>query len=459
MPAMGSPWRADFKELSKIAGPVVAVQVGLMLMGVVDVLVVGRVSPEAMGAVGAGNQFVFTTGMLGMGTLLALDPIVAQAVGARDETGVARGLQRGLLLSLLMTPPTLALYALDHAVFTATGIPADVMPLAEGFVDASAPGVLAFFLFIVFRQTLQALGLLGPILWTILAGNVLNLFLNWVLVFGHLGAPPMGAVGSALSSTIGRWAQVALLVAIAWRALGPRLHFSRASFETGPLLRMVGLGLPIGLHWLMEVGVFSLVGLLMGRLGTDALAGHQVAINLASLTFMVPLGVGAAASVLVGRAVGREDAAGVKCAARVSLFVGVGFMALSATCLLLFPAAIASVYTNAPGVLAVAASLLPIAGVFQVFDGLQAVSGGILRGLGDTRVPFLAALVAYWLVGCPLSLYLGFSAGLGARGLWWGFVAGLFAIAAFLLWRIRHVTARPLRRIVMDLPGASASHG
>jgi MATE family multidrug resistance protein len=451
-------WRADFKELFAIAGPVVAVQLGLMAMGVVDTLIVGRVSPAAMGAVGAGNQFVFTVSMLGMGTLLALDPIVAQAVGAKDEEGIARGLQRGLLLSLLMTPPTLALFALDGAVFRATGIPDDVRPMAEGFVGASAPGILAFFLFIVFRQTLQALGLLTPILWTILIGNVLNAGLNWVLVFGNLGFPALGAVGSAWSTTIGRWAQALLLLALAWRALGPRLRFRRAVLEWAPLRRMITLGVPIGLHWLMEVGVFSLVGLLMGRMGTNALAGHQVAINLASLTFMVPLGIGAAASVLVGRAIGRGDDAGVRRASRIALFTGVAFMAFSGVCLFLFPRVISSLYTTAPAVIAVAAALLPLAGLFQVFDGMQAVAGGILRGMGDTRVPFLAALVAYWLIGCPLSLYLGFRAGLGPAGLWWGFVAGLFAIAAFLLLRIRQLTSRPLRKLALDAPLEPATH-
>ena len=455
---MPSISRSDFKELFAIAGPVVAVQLGLMAMGVVDTIVVGRVSPAAMAAVGAGNQFVFTACMLGMGTLLALDPIVAQAVGAHDEAGIAKGLQRGVLLALAMTPPTLALFALDHAVFVATGIPADVRPMAEAFVDASAPGVIAFYLFIVFRQTLQALGLLAPILWTILIGNVLNLFLNWVLVFGNLGSPALGAVGSAWSSTIGRFAQTALLVAFAWRALGPRLHFTRESFETAPLARMIALGVPIGLHGLMEVGVFSLVGLLMGRLGTDALAGHQVAINLASLTFMVPLGVGAAASVLVGRAVGRGDGDGVKRAARIALLVGTAFGLFSATCMFTLSRPIASLYTSDAAVIAVALSLLPLAGLFQVFDGLQAVGGGILRGLGDTRVPFLAALGSYWLVGFPLSLWLGFRAGLGAPGLWWGFVAGLFTIAVFLLWRIRHMTQRPLQRIALDAPLEAVGH-
>jgi MATE family multidrug resistance protein len=450
--------RSDFKELFAIAGPVVAVQLGTMAMGVVDTMIVGRVSPAAMAAVGAGNQFVFTAAMLGMGTLLALDPIVAQAVGAHDEQGIARGLQRGLLLALAMTPATLALFALDHAVFVATGIPADVRPMAEAFVDASAPGIIAFYFFIVFRQTLQALGRLAPILWTILIGNVLNAFLNWVLVFGNLGSPALGAVGSAWSSTIGRWAQTALLVAFAWGVLKGRLRFSSAAFDLAPLARMIALGVPIGLHWLMEVGVFSLVGLLMGRLGTDALAGHQVAINLASLTFMVPLGIGAAASVLVGRAVGRGDVAGVKRAARIALVTGSAFMLCSAVCMFTLSRPIASLYTSEAGVIAVALSLLPLAGLFQVFDGLQAVGGGILRGLGDTRVPFLAALAAYWLVGFPLSLALGFRAGLGPPGLWWGFVAGLFTIALFLLWRIRHLTRQPLRRIAMDAPLEPATH-
>jgi MATE family multidrug resistance protein len=218
-----------------------------------------------------------------------------------------------------------------------------------------------------------------------------------------------------------------------------------------PLARMALLGGPIGVQWQLEYGVFAVVALMMGWLGTAAMAGHQIAINLASLTFMVPLGVSAAAAVLVGQAVGRGDAGEARGAARAALWCGVGFMAVSAVVLLAIPEALARMYTRDAGVLAVAGVLIPIAGVFQVFDGTQVVGSGILRGIGDTRAPMVVNLLGFWLIGLPVSLWLGFRTPLGPAGLWWGLVAGLAAVAVFLLLRIRTRMRRELARVVIDV--------
>jgi MATE family multidrug resistance protein len=261
----------------------------------------------------------------------------------------------------------------------------------------------------------------------------------------------MGVLGSAWATTVSRWRLAALLVALSWSDLRPRLRRRLPEvWELEPLWRMLRLGLPIGCQYVLEFGAFALVALMMGWLGTRQMAGHQVAINLASLTFMVPLGVSAAAAVLVGNAVGRGNAAAARRSARTALLCGAGFMSATAVIFLLLPRLLAGLYTNDGAVLAVAAGLIPIAGVFQVFDGLQAVSGGILRGLGDTRAPMLINVLGFWLFGMPVSIYLGFAAGLGPRGLWWGFVAGLGAVAVLLLLRVRVRLRRDLRRLVVD---------
>jgi MATE family multidrug resistance protein len=379
--------------------------------------------------------------------------VISQAVGADDSPGVARGMQRGLVLALAMSLPSLVPLLLARPVFAALGQPAAVVPIAADYVLASIPGLLPFFGFIVLRQSLQAMGRLKPIVLSIVFANVLNALLCWIFVFGNLGAPAMGAVGTAVASTISRWAMALFLLVAAWRHLEPALStWSRAAIELEPLRRMLRLGLPIGLQFVLEVGVFSLVGIMMGRMSAIALAGHQVAITLASLTFMVPLGISVSGAVLVGRAVGRRDADGARRAARMAIAVSATFMTVSALTMLTMPRIYASLYTSDAAVIAVAASLIPIAGVFQIFDGLQVTSGGVLRGFGETRSPMWANLVGYWVLGLPVSLALGFTFGLGPRGLWWGFVVGLGTVAVFLLWRVRTKLLHVPEPVAIDMP-------
>jgi MATE family multidrug resistance protein len=386
-----------------------------------------------------------------MGTLMSLDPVVAQAVGARDAVGVARGLQRGLVLAAGLSVASVLAFLPAHAVFDVLGQPADVVPRAARYVAASIPGVPEFFLFIVLRQSLQAMGRLAPIVNTMIAANLLNLGLAWALVFGHLGLPPLGAAGAALATSAARWALALGLAALAWRDLAPHLRpLRREALEPAPLARMLRLGVPIGIQYQLEMGVFAVVALLMGRIGTEAMAAHQIAINIASLTFMVPLGISGAAAVRVGHAVGAGDLPAARRAASAALGLGIAFMTLSGLALVLAPGLLARVYTGETGVLAVALLLIPIAGVFQVFDGVQVVSIGVLRGVGDTRTPMLVNVVGFWMLGLPVSLALAFRLGHGAVGLWWGLVAGLAIVALFLVLRVLHRLRRPVARVRMD---------
>jgi len=442
---------SEFRQLLTIAVPVVIVQVGLMFMGVVDTLVVGHLSAGALAAVALGNLYVFNVVVVAMGTLMALDPIVAQAVGARDDIGVTRAIQRGVVLAVALSVPTMLVLLPAGPLLTVFRQPPLVIPDAAAFVRISALGMLPFLLFVVMRQSLQAIGRLAPIVWTILAANILNVALNWVLVYGHFGVPPLGVRGSAIATVVSRWAMALGLLALSWRALRHHLvHFDGASFEIAPLWRMTAIGLPIGLQQFLEVSAFAAVGLLMGTFGTEQVASHQIALNMAALTFMVPLGVSAAAAVRVGHAIGAGDAPRSRQAARLSYFLGVGFMCTTAVLFLTLNEELARLYTPDQGIIAIAALLIPVAGVFQVFDGLQAVGAGVLRGLGDTRVPLLAMLAGYWLIGLPVSVLLGFYTDLGPVGLWWGFVAGLASVALFLLLRVRWMFGRRVARISIE---------
>jgi len=450
-PRQLAPGRAELRELLALGLPVVTVQVGMMFMGVVDTLMVGRVSAIDLAAVALGNLYFFAVTVVGMGTLFSLDPVVGQAVGAGDEEGVARGVQRGLFLVGGLTFLSVACVLPAEPLLVLLRQPPEVIPAAVGYVRAAAPGILPFYAYIVFRQTLQAMGRVAPIVWTVLLANVANAGFNWVLVFGHLGAPPLGAVGAGAASSLSRALMALGVLVAAWPSLRPYLFpFRRGVFASGPLTRMLRLGLPIGIHFGLEFGAFAVTGLLMGWFGPVAMASHQVAINLAALTFMVPLGISQATTVLVGRSVGRDDPVGARRAAGAGLLVGIGFMTATAAIFLSLPAGLARLYTPDPAVLALAALLIPIAGVFQIFDGTQVVASAVLRGTGDTRVPMLLGIVGFWVVGFPVSLWIGFGLGVGAVGLWWGLVAGLGAVALLLLVRVAHRLGGELRRLELD---------
>jgi multidrug resistance protein, MATE family len=445
--------REDLLSTVRLAVPVVVVQVGLMGMGVVDTVIVGHVSAHALAVAALGNLYFISVCSGGWGLLLALDPLVAQAVGGHDRPAVVRAVQRGLLIAAgLSLPLTLALIP-GEVVLTLIGQPVDVVPAAAAYARIAAPAMPAFLAFVVLRQTLQAMARMRPIVVVIVAANLTNALLDWVLVFGHLGAPALGVLGSAWATLVARWLMALGLLVAARADLWPLLsRLDPAVLELRPLLRMLRLGLPIGVQFQLEFAAFGLIALFMGWLGPVAMAAHQVTITLASLTYMVPLGVSAAAAVHVGHAVGRGDPAGIRSSAAAALVCGGGFMAGCAAALVGLPGLWAAVFTSAPDVRALAVVLIPVAGFFQVFDGLQVVATGILRGLGDTRAPMVVNLLGFWLAGLPVSLLLGFTLDLGPAGLWWGFVVGLGAVAALLLARVANRLRLPVRRLDLDGP-------
>jgi len=431
------PHRDDLQAMLRLAVPIVVVQVGMMLLGVVDTMVVGRLSSEALAAVALGHVMIVAVSSFGIGMLLALDPLVAQAVGAGDATAVRRSVQRGLLIALGLMVPSILLLLPSQTVLGFFRQPAEIVPIAADYIRICIPGMLPFYGFVVLRQSLQAMGRVRPIVLTIVVVNLFNLVADWVLVFGVGPVPRLGPMGSAWATTAARTLLFVVLFVVAHKELGPLLsRLDREALRFRPLWRVIRLGTPIGFQVQLEIIAFAVIALLMGGFGTLQMASHQVAINLASLTFMVPLGVGSAAAIRVGQAIGAGDSNGARRAASASVIIGAGFMSLMAALFIGAPRLLATAYTSVEEVVALAALLIPIAGYFQIFDGLQVVSAGVLRGAGDTRVPLVANILGFWFIGLPTSLLLGFRLGFGPQGLWWGFVAGLGAVAVFLLARI-----------------------
>lgn len=445
------PHREDFHAILKLAIPVIIVQLGLMLMGVVDTMVVGRVSAVALAAVALGNLSAMTISSFGMGVLFALDPLVSQAVGAGEHDAIRRSVQRGMLIALLLCIPTGILLLPGRLVLPLLQQPSEVIPIAASYAQIRILGLIPFFGFVVLRQTLQAMQNLRPIVLTTILANIVNFGADFALVFGWGPIPALGPLGSAWATTGIRWVVFFILLLIARKDLGPLLWpIDPESARIRPLISTFRLGLPIGVQIQLEFLVFGVVGLLMGRMGSTAIAAHQVAINLASVTFMVPVGFGAAASVLVGQAVGAGEDAILRRRVSAALLCGASFMSLTALLFLLAPGELAQLYTNVSEVISLSILLIPIAGVFQIFDGIQVVSAGVLRGMGDTRAPMLINIIGFWLCGLPVSLILAFFRNFGPQGLWWGLVAGLGAVALFLQLRIAFKLREKITRVRID---------
>lgn len=437
--------------MAQVAAPIVLINLGIQAMGVVDTLMVGRLGGAAIAAVALGNFYFFNVAIFGIGLLFALDPVVAQAVGAGDSAAIARGVQRGLFLAVILAALVMLALMPGEWLLTTLQQPADVISDTAIYARRRALGALPFLLFTVMRQSLQAIGPVRPVLFAVFVANVVNAAANWFLVFGNGGAPRLGVAGSGIATALSMWVMAFVLLATSWRVLRPHMRPWRDdALRLAPILRVVRIGAPIGVQWFFESFAFGLTALFMGWLGTASLAGHEIALNMAALTFMVPLGISGAAAAVVGRSIGRDDLAAARREAVAAVVCGVGFMTLSAAVFIGVPEWLASRYTTEAATFAVAIALIPLAGWFQVFDGLQAVTSGVLRGTGDTRVPAVLHMVAFWGVGIPLGAWLGFRTPLRERGLWIGLVAGLAAAGLLQGGRVIRRLSGPIRRVIVD---------
>jgi MATE family multidrug resistance protein len=450
-PVSGASWGEDLREMARIAAPVVLVNMGMQAMGMVDALMVGRLGGAAIAAVALGNFYVFNASVFGMGLLFALDPVVSQGVGARDTDAVALGVQRGVLLSLAIVVVVTVALLPGEWLLGALRQPPDVAEETARYVRRRALAMVPFFGFLLMRQVLQAMGTVRPVLLAVLAANLVNVAANWALIEGRWGAPALGVEGAGYATAVATWAMAGVLAWLAW----PRLRatvvpWRPTSRAWGPMRHLLRIGAPIAAQWFFESFAFGFTAVLMGWMGTASLAGHEIALNLAAMTYMVPLGISGAAAAVVGRAIGRGEQEVARRDAAAAIACGVGFMTLTAALFLTAPEWLATRYTTEGATVAVAAALIPIAGVFQVFDGLQGVTSGVLRGTGDTRVPALLHLLAFWAVGMPLGAWLGFATPLRERGLWIGLVAGLAMAGALQSVRVWHRFRAPIARVRLD---------
>ena len=428
-----------------LAVPVVLSELGWMAEGIVDTIMVGKLGPAAIGAVALGNAVCNTPSLFGIGLLLGLDTLVAQAFGRKDHDGCHRWLAQGVYLACLVAPPVMLLIFLGSFGFSHFGINAQVAGPATSYLRILNWGTLPLLLYGGIRRYLQGVGDVRVITVTYVGANLLNWFGNWVLIYGKLGLPALGVNGSAISTVVSRVFMAVALLGFAWRYERRRGHPLFRHWP-GPSLaklrELVRLGAPAAGQILLEVGAWNLATLSAGWLTPVALATHQIVMNYASVTYMVPLGVSAAAAVSVGHAVGAGDGARARRAGWMALGLGASFMLLAALVFLVAPGPLIALYTRDPRVMAVGPGLLGVVAAFQIFDGIQTVSTGSLRGLGETRAPMRANLVGYWVLGLPLGLFLCFVLRWGIYGLWIGLTLALIVIASTLLVRWHRDSAR-----------------
>jgi MATE family multidrug resistance protein len=408
------------------------------------------------------GQVLYNTLAFGVGgVLLGLDTYISQAHGAGEWDDANKWLLSGVVLAGLLSAVLMGMVwvvplAMMRLPVGGGEAGREVMRQAVGFLGALNWGTLPLFLYMTFRRYLQAFNHVRPIAAAVVSANLVNAGLDWLLLFGHrfhvgglsAGIPAYGVVGAAVSTALARVYLAAFVGAAVWwvdRRHGYGLRRAERVLDWARVRKLVGLGAPVGAQIFVEIAIFATVTALIGVMGPVQLAGHEIALNCVSFTFMVPFAISAAASVRVGQAVGRGDAAGAAAAGWTAIGLGAGFMLSMSGLLVSVPAKIAGGFTHGPDVIRAAVPLLLVGAAFQFFDGVQVTATGALRGLGNTHAGLVVQLIGYWVVGLPLGLWLGFGRKMGAVGLWIGLAAGLLIAGVSLI----TVWARTVRRDVV----------
>jgi multidrug resistance protein, MATE family len=441
--------RTELRPTLRLAVPLVLAELGWMSMAIVDTMMVGHLSNSAtaMGAVSLGSNIFIVLALFGGGLLLGLDTLVSQAFCAGQREDCHRSLVNAIYLSIALTPFLAAPVWLLPSLLAGMQVDLDVLALAIPYSKALVVGLFPLLLYFAVRRCLQAMNMVKPVAFALISANIVNGLGNWILVYGKLGVHAMGTVGSGWSTAIARTYMASVLVGyLLWydRKHRTELLKTPVDIDLPRIRRLITLGLPAALQFTLESGVFALVTALIARLGAVPLASHQIALNTVAFTYMVPLGVASAAAVRVGQALGRKDPSGAGDAGGTAILLGAAFMTCASAALLLFPRWIARMYTPDEVVIRSTFHLLAAGAAFQLFDGIQTVATGALRGAGDTRTPMLCHFTAYWIIGLPLGAWLCFRRGWGAFGLWAGLSLALILIGIVLLFVWRRMVRRLL---------------
>ncbi|MCZ7660817.1 MAG: MATE family efflux transporter [Xanthobacteraceae bacterium] len=445
-----SHWRAELVDTLALAWPIALTQLGQIAMMTSDLALIGRLGDEAVAAAALAHVVLFTVFMLGMGLVSAVAPLAAQAYGARDPRMVRRALRVGLWASVLLGVPLTALQLAGEELLIAVGQAPATAALASEYLTGLAWSIVPAWWFIALRNFMGAVNRPEPALWITLVAIPANAAIAYALIYGAFGLPRLEMLGAGLATTL---VNLGMCAACAWIVVTRHPFRKYQAFgriwriDWALMRKLAVIGAPISAAFLLEYGLFAAAALLMGRIGTTALAAHQIALQVAAVMFMVPFGISMAATVRVGHAVGRADPAATRRAGFTAVGLGAVFMASMTLLVVLTRDSLPLLFlgrdaAGAGETVALAAMLLALGATFFIADGVQTIAAGALRGLNDTRVPMLFAVFSFWAVGFASAYGLAFPLALGARGVWIGFTCGLAVYALLLLWRFHLLTQR-----------------
>lgn len=459
-PSRQSLFANEARALLRLGGPAIGAQLAQISMSLVDTIMAGQLGAESLASVSLGGSVWMPFVVTGMGLLLSVSPSVAQSFGAGRPLECGSHLRQGLWLSLAVAATLALLLSLCAGpLMEIFGVEPSLIPTASRYLTALAFGMPGLLAFVTLRGFSEGVSMTRPILWISIGATCANIVLNDLFMYGRLGLAPLGAVGCGIATAIVEWLMALGLALFIWlephyRGCAPFCAFEPPRLRS--LWQLFRIGAPIAGALFCEVSCFAFAGLLIGRFGAEVVSGHQIALNLASLTFMVPLGVSIAICVRVGQFVGAEDFTSARRSGTVGALLCGLFMLFAATCLAVMPHFFVGLYTRDQRVHAVGTQLLLLAALFQLFDGLQVAAAGALRGLKDTRATMLITIVSYWGFGLPLGAWLGLSHGWGATGFWMSFIVSLAAAALLLNLRFQLAMRGRRYRRPAPQPGRSA---
>lgn len=435
----------NYKATFLLAYPVVLSQLGHIMVGVVDTAMVGQIGTVQQAAVALSNSLYTLVLVFGLGVSYGITPLVAAADSSKNTEESAALLKHSIIINTVLGILLFLLLLTISPVLNLFNQKQEVVDLAIPFLNVMMLGMIPLCIFSGFKQFTEGLSFTRIAMWITIGSNLLNVLLNYLMIFGHWGFPKMGLMGSCWASFISRVAMALAMFAYVYYNKHFKKYWVEFNFKNiskDLTKKILGIGIPSGLQWVFEVGAFAFAVVMIGWISPDAQAAHQIALSIAATTYMMASGLSAAASVRVGNQLGLKSREGVRTAGFSAFAMVLIFMGIMAMLFILLNNFLPTLFSKEGNVISIASTLIIIAAFFQLSDGIQVVGLGALRGVKDVKIPTIITLIAYWAIGLPMSYFLGFKMNLGVQGIWYGLSLGLTVAAVFLFWRFNYVSKR-----------------
>ena len=433
--------KEEISKTFKLAYQIMIGQLGIIMMGVVDSMMVGQLGPVPLAAASLGNSLIFLVLIIGIGCSVVISPIIAILVGGKRYSECGTYFRQSLLVNVVLSFIMLGIILLGVNFIQYLDQPPEVVELSIIYMTIVGLSAVPLMIYQTYKQFIEGLSIMKPAMIIAILANLINAFANWVLIFGKFGFPVLGIAGAAWATFVSRvFMALAIMFYVMrndkFKQYDVNFHFRKLDFPI--IKKILSLGLPSGFQYFFEVGAFTFAVIMIGWIGANELAAHQIAINLASISFMVVLGISQAASIRVGNAMGEQSVSKIRKAGFTGIIFGASTMFLAGITFIILNDFLPTLYINDKSVIEIASRLLIIAALFQLSDGTQAVGIGVLRGLTDVKGPTIITFIAYWVISLPIAYLLAFNFNLGVDGVWIGLFVGLTASALMLTFRFNY---------------------